>query len=154
MYYCYFLLECEHVQNHKMSPKCVRNKHWLGERLVSSSTTLHVLLERLTLWDGLSWVVRDDRGWVTGVGLTSHGPSHLLGDRTIGRLWVWVDTSVDGGDKGWLGSRGKGRGRCDESKDDGRLGLWEEDECESTRTVFSIKRQSAAQTIWISRRMQ
>jgi hypothetical protein len=124
MYYCYFLLlKCEHVQNHKMSPKCGIKKHRLIKSLVSSSTTLHVFLEGLTLRDGLSWVIGDDRGWVTGVGLTSHGPSHLLGDGSVSRLWVWVDTSVNGGDKSWLGSRGKGRSRCDEGKDDGRLGL-------------------------------
>ena len=94
-----------------------------GLNLVASSTTLHVLLEGLTLWDGLSWVIGDNRGWVTGVGLTSHGPSHLLGDGSVGRLWVWVNTSVDSGDKGWLGSRGECRSRCDEGKDDDRLGL-------------------------------
>lgn len=109
----------------KMPPKYVRTSIHQGTYLVASSTTLHVLLERLTLWDGLSWVIGDNRGWVTGVGLTSHGPSHLLGDRSVGRLWVWVNSSVDGGDKGWLGSRGKGRSRCDEGKNDDRLGLFD-----------------------------
>jgi hypothetical protein len=128
----------------KMPPKHERTSINQGSNLVSSRTTLHVLLEGFTLWDGLSWVIGDNRGWVTGVCLTSHGPSHLLGDGSVGRLWVRVNSSVNGGDEGWLGSRGEGRSRCNEGKDDDRLGLMNGrgvSECKVERAKKSSKQQ-------------
>lgn len=84
--------------------------------LVSSSATLHVLLEGLTLRDGLSRVIGDNWGGVTGVRFASHGPAHLLSKLTARGLGVRVDFSVHFGDKGRLGSRRKGRGGGNESQ--------------------------------------
>ena len=50
------------------------------------------------------------------MGLSSHGPAHLLSDLTARWLGVWVNTSAHGGDEGWLGGWHEGRGRDSEGQ--------------------------------------
>jgi hypothetical protein len=85
------------------SPKC------LAKLSVFGSTTLHVLLEGLSLRDGLSGIVTLNRGWVTGVCLSSTGPAHGGGLFATGWLWVRVWAFSQRSDKGWLGGRGESR---------------------------------------------
>lgn len=108
------------------------------QNLLFSSTTLHVLLEGLSLRDDLSWIIVFLWGWVTGVGLSSHGPSHLLGLGTIVWGWVRVDTSHDGSAEGSLGGRGKGVGRSNEGKEGNGLGLYMYDTQERKRVLDDV----------------
>ena len=95
----------------------------LAKLSVFGSTTLHVLLEGFSLRDGLSCVVALNRGWVTGVCLSSTGPAHGGSLFATGWLWVRVWAFSQRSDKGWLGGRGKSRSRSDKGKDDDGLGL-------------------------------
>ena len=87
--------------------------------LVSAGgTLLHVLLEGNVLGDGLTGIlVLDLRGKITGVVLSSHGPSELGGSVPVDLL------ASHGGGEGRLGGRGKGSGRSDECGKDNKLVL-------------------------------
>ena len=83
------------------------------------STALHVLLEGFSLGDGLTGILVLLGGGVLGVGLSSHGPSHL---KSLGiGLGGWVGVYVEG--RSGLEGRGRGEsgGRADKSESENLL---------------------------------